>query len=123
MADLVPYLTFRDGNESLRFLTEALGFETVSVQRDDRRGVAHAELRRGEAVVMGGEGDAQAVGAPGLYLVSDDVTGVFEAAIGAGATVVYPPEETEWGTRRARFLDLDGHEWSIGSYRPGESWE
>jgi uncharacterized glyoxalase superfamily protein PhnB len=38
---------------------------------------------------------------------------------------VFPPEDTEWGTRRARLLDPEGGEWSFGSYapgRPGEGW-
>jgi uncharacterized glyoxalase superfamily protein PhnB len=30
----------------------------------------------------------------------------------------YPPEETDFGTRRYRALDPEGYEWSFGSYRP-----
>jgi len=123
MADLIPYLTFRNGEESIRFLTDGLGFEPVAVQAGEDGSVAHAELRRGEAIVMGGSGDVAAGAAPGLYLVTDDVEEAFEGAVAAGAEVVFPPEETEWGTKRARFRDLDGHEWSIGSYRPGRAWE
>jgi uncharacterized glyoxalase superfamily protein PhnB len=40
----------------------------------------------------------------------------------AGAAVGYPPEDTEWGTRRARFRDPDGHEGSVGTYQPGQAW-
>ena len=123
MPTLVPYLTFRDGDASLRFLTSALGFEIVAEQRAGDGTVAHAELRRDDAVVMGGVGEAAVGAAPGIYLVTDDVDGTFGRAVEAGASVVYPPEDTEWGTRRARFRDVDGHEWSVGSYRPGEaSW-
>jgi uncharacterized glyoxalase superfamily protein PhnB len=121
MPDLIPYLTFRHGEESLRFLVEGLGFEPITVQADAAT-IAHAELRRGDAVVMGGSGEAQVGAAPGLYLVEEDVDSAFERAIAAGAVVVYAPEETEWGTKRARLRDLDGHEWSIGSYQPGGSW-
>jgi uncharacterized glyoxalase superfamily protein PhnB len=119
---LVPYLTFHHGGESLRFLVEALGFEVVGEQRGDD-GVVHAELRRGDALVMGGDGEARAGAAPGLYLVVDDVDAVFARATAAGAEVVHEPEETEWGTRRARVRDLDGHEWSLGTYQPGhQAW-
>lgn len=41
-----------------------------------------------------------------------------ERALGAGARVVYPPEDTEFGTRRYRTLDPEGYEWSFGSYGP-----
>ncbi|MEM9566462.1 MAG: VOC family protein [Actinomycetota bacterium] len=122
MSTLVPYLTFADGNASLAFLTGVLGFEIVTEQRDDDGGVVHAELTRGDAVIMGGDGDAERGTAPGLYLAVDDVPARYEAAIAAGATVGYPPEQTEWGTWRARFVDPDGHEWSVGTYQPGQSW-
>jgi uncharacterized glyoxalase superfamily protein PhnB len=122
MATLVPYLTFRDGEASLRFLTAVLGFEVVTAQRTDDGAVMHAELRRGDALVMGGAGDAQPGAAPGLYLVVDDVDALYARAIEAGAGAGYPPEDTEWGTRRARFRDPDGHEWSVGTYQPGQSW-
>jgi uncharacterized glyoxalase superfamily protein PhnB len=125
MSDLVPYLTFRDGEASLRFLGDVLGFELIREQRDAQGGVVHAELRRGEAVIMGGEGDVVAGAAPGLYLVlagADDVDAMFERAVAAGGAVGHAPEDTEWGTRRARVRDLDGHEWSFGTYVPGQAW-
>jgi uncharacterized glyoxalase superfamily protein PhnB len=108
----------------LRFLGDVLGFELLGAQRDERGGVVHAELRRGDAVIMGGQGDGAPGVAPGLYLVladADDVASVFERAVGAGAAVGYPPETTDWGTSRARVRDVDGHEWSFGTYRPGET--
>lgn len=37
----------------------------------------------------------------------------------AGAKVVWEPHDTEFGTRRYRVLDLEGHEWNFGNYRPG----
>ena len=47
---------------------------------------------------------------------------MFERSIAAGASVGYAPEDTEWGTRRARIRDLDGREWSFGTYQPGQAW-
>ena len=122
MTSLVPYLTFQNGAASVRFLVTVLGFAVVTEQRAADGGVVHVELRRGDAVIMGGDGAHRPAATPGLYLVVDDVDELFEAALAAGATEVYPPEDTEWGTRRARLQDLDGHEWSIGTYRPGDTW-
>lgn len=119
MSGLVPYLSFRTGDASVRLMTEVLGFEIVTDHRGDDGSIWHIELRRGEAVVMGGSGDVAACRSPGIYLVTDDVEDTYARAIAAGATSVYAPQDTEWGTRRARFLDPDGHEWTIGSYRPG----
>lgn len=122
MSGLVPYLTFRSGDATVRLLTEVLGFEIVSDHRGDDGSIWHIELRRGDALVMGGSGEELPGRSPGIYLVVDDVEGVYERAIAAGATSVYPPQDTEWGTRRARFLDADGHEWTVGDYRPGGTW-
>ncbi|HEX5879342.1 MAG TPA: hypothetical protein VF468_13670 [Actinomycetota bacterium] len=41
-----------------------------------------------------------------------------QRATDAGAHSVIAPEDTAWGTRRARVLDPEGHDWSIGTYRP-----
>ncbi len=122
MATLVPYLTFRDSDATLAFLTEGLGFEMVAEQRGDGGELVHVELRRGDALVMGGSGDAAAGAAPGLYLVVDEVPERFARLLALGGREVYPPEQTEWGTWRARLTDPSGHEWTIGTYQPGQTW-
>ena len=59
--------------------------------------------------------------AHGVYVVVEDVDAHHERAVAAGAEIVYPPEATEWGTRRYRALDPEGYEWSFGSYVPGST--
>ncbi|MGB7424595.1 MAG: bleomycin resistance protein, partial [Ornithinimicrobium sp.] len=73
MASIVPYLTFHHGRKSVDFLVEALGFDVVTQQSGDDGSIIHCELRRGDAVVMGGSGEVSASAAPGLYLVVDEV--------------------------------------------------
>src|SRR5262245_54350017 len=102
MTSLVPYLSFHAGPASVKFLVDGLGFDIVTRQDSDDGGVVHVELRRRDAVVMGGDGLHRPAPTPGLYLVVDDVDALFERAIQAGATEVDPPNDTEWGTRRAR---------------------
>ncbi|HEX9226919.1 MAG TPA: hypothetical protein VF885_09765 [Arthrobacter sp.] len=43
-------------------------------------------------------------------------------ALSGGGRAVIPPENTGWGTRRARVLDPEGQEWSAGTYEPGAIW-
>jgi uncharacterized glyoxalase superfamily protein PhnB len=54
----------------------------------------------------------------GIYAYVEDVDAHFARARAGGARVVYPPEDTGWGTRRYRVLDPEGYEWGFGSYRP-----
>ncbi|WP_409332675.1 VOC family protein [Trujillonella humicola] len=130
---LVAYLSYRDAPAALRWL-QALGFDVVRRADAEDGTVAHSELRRDDVVLMISSDDAEYSRPPlvgrstggGLYLVLDDaaaVDGMYLRGIDAGGTPVFGPEDTEWGTRRARLLDPEGGEWSFGSYVPGESGE
>ncbi|RBY78979.1 bleomycin resistance protein [Geodermatophilus sp. TF02-6] len=128
-ARLFAYLSYADAPAALRWL-EAVGFAVVRRQDGPDGAVQHAEVRLGDVVVMVASDDAAytrpaLVGrstGQGLYLLVDDVDGVHARALAAGGTEVFAPEDTEWGTRRARVLDPGGTEWSFGTYEPGASW-
>ncbi|MDH2415939.1 VOC family protein [Nocardioides sp. CER19] len=131
-ARLHAYLSYRDASAGLRWL-ESVGFQVVSRQDGLDGTVQHAEVRLGEAVLMVASADAaydvpRLIGRSsggGLYLWlprSSDVDAWHGRAVGAGAVEVIAPEDTEWGTRRSRVLDPEGHEWSVGTYGPGSSW-
>ena len=123
---LAPYLSYADAPAAIAWL-EAIGFVVVVRQDAPDGRVTHSELRMDEAVVMLASDDSPYVVAPlvgtstgaGLYIVTDDVDRRFADAIRAGGAAVFPPEDTEWGARRARVLDPGGREWSFGSYQPG----
>ena len=115
--DIVPYLSYVDTPAAIDFLTRAFGLEVVQRQDAEDGSVLHCEMRHGNGVVMIGM-EARAKGSPGLYLVVRDVAAHHATAVAEGAEVVYPPEETEWGTKRRRARDPEGHEWSFGSYAP-----
>jgi uncharacterized glyoxalase superfamily protein PhnB len=129
---LHAYLRYQDAPAGLRWL-EAVGFDVVARQEDGDGRVTHAEVRLGEAVLMIASADddydvpalkGHTTGT-GLYVWlagSEDVDRWFAAAVAGGASPVFVPEFTEWHARRARVLDPEGHEWSIGTYRPGQSW-
>ena len=131
-AALHAYLSYIDAATGLSWL-EQVGFEVVSRQDGDDGSILHAEVRLGDVVLMVASADAEyevprLVGRStggGLYLWlpgSADVDAWHERAVIAGAREVIAPEDTEWGTRRSRVLDPEGHEWSVGTYRPGASW-
>ena len=128
--ELFAYMSYRDAPRALESLA-ALGFEVVARQDGVDGSVVHAEVRLGSVVLMIASDDAgyevpalkgRSTGG-GLYVRIEDVDALFGRAVAAGWQPVFGPESTEWGTRRARVLDLEGHEWSFGSYEPGQSWE
>jgi PhnB protein len=47
---------------------------------------------------------------------TDDVEGMFERAVSAGATVDSPPADAYWGARYARITDPSGHGWILSTH-------
>ncbi|KGJ71707.1 glyoxalase/bleomycin resistance protein/dioxygenase [Cryobacterium roopkundense] len=126
---LCAYLSYEDAPAALWWMTE-LGFAVVRRQDGPANEVIHAEVRLGDVVLMVASTDAAYARLPligrstgrGLYLLVDDVDGYFDRALAAGGTAVIEPEDTEWGTRRARVLDPEDTEWTFGTYEPGAAW-
>lgn len=126
MASAVPYLSYQDAPRAIDWLVR-LGFSIEARQDSPDGRVVHSEMRLDDGVLMVASDDepytvppliGQSTGA-GVYLVTDDVDELFRRALDAGGTEVIEPEDTPWGSRRARVLDPCGREWSFGSYRPG----
>jgi uncharacterized glyoxalase superfamily protein PhnB len=127
--DDAKLFAYRDAGAAIGWL-EAIGFEVVSREDAEDGSVRHCEVRLGGAVVMLSSYDADYEVPPlegnstgqGLYLLVGDVPAIHEAAVAAGGTSVFAPEQTEWGSTRSRVLDPEGLEWSFGTYEPGKSW-
>ena len=130
-ARLAAYLSYRDAPAALRRM-QAVGFTVLRQAGGGDGTVTHAEVRCDDVVLMVASYDADYRRAPlagpstgsGLHLVLDDAADVddrFARRVAAGGTAVLAPQDTEWGTRRARVLDPEGQEWSSGTYAPGST--
>ena len=126
---LFAYLSYRDAPAALDWF-QALGFTVVARQDGADGTVIHSEVRLGSAVLMVASYDAdydvaalkgRSTGS-GRYLWVAEVDALHERAVRAGGREVFAPESTEWGTRRSRVLDPEGHAWSFGTYQPGQGW-
>lgn len=133
MTTLHSYFSYVDAPTALAWLEKAFGFETTMRWDDERGGVAHAELRLGDAAIMVFSDDGQSYDHPrpksndtvghGTHLALPDdaaVDAMWERALAAGAVPVLKPESTEWGNYRCRVRDPEGYEWSFGTHKPGE---
>ncbi|WP_193105763.1 VOC family protein [Brachybacterium sp. FME24] len=132
-ATLSLFTLYRDPVAAVRWLVDAFGFEVTACFGAQEGTIDHAELRLGDAVVMvqaAAEGqlaspvvDGSTVRAPVLSLDDEkDVDALYARVAAAGATTLRSPETTPWGNYRFEVLDPEGHQWSVGSYRPGQSW-
>src|SRR4051794_413710 len=117
-------MSVRDAEAMMRWLG-AIGFIEHATYRDesDPSVVVHAEWLwpGGGGIMFGSRRDGGAldnVGRSAAYLVTDDPDAVFDRAVAAGATVVRPMVEQDYGGRGGSVEDPEGNHWSFGSYQP-----
>jgi uncharacterized glyoxalase superfamily protein PhnB len=119
-------LSYRDAPAGIDFLKKAFGFEEkLVVTGDDGRDVHHAELRwTGPGGIMLGsyiEGAGEFAGRPpgtaSIYVVTDQPDALCERAVAAGAKLVRPLRDEDYGSRGFTVSDPEGNLWSFGTYK------
>jgi uncharacterized glyoxalase superfamily protein PhnB len=119
-----PSLNYDDPHAAIKFLV-ALGFAETAVHNDEQGRVAHAELRwpEGGGIMLGQAGRADSefsqmpTGCASLYIVTDDPDGAHERATTAGAELVRPLRDEDYGSRGFSVRDPEGNILSFGTYR------
>jgi uncharacterized glyoxalase superfamily protein PhnB len=122
-------LQYRDASAAIEWLERAFGFKPGLVVRNDDGTVGYSQLWAGDSCISvspAGKDDALRRTTPEraggvtqlLYLVVDDVDSHYQRAIAAGAEIVYPLTEQDYGGKDYGCRDPEGHAWSFGTYRP-----
>jgi uncharacterized glyoxalase superfamily protein PhnB len=119
----VPYLAYADAPAAIEFLCRAYGFR-VAHRADTSDGtVGHAELLLGDAVVMlssarpetGFHSPLALDGVHGqVWCEVEDIDAHYAHAYEAGAVVIGPPTDQDFGFRSYRAVDPEGHRWDFG---------
>jgi PhnB protein len=122
---VTPYLIVDGASDAIDFYTSVLG-ATERMRMDAPGGrIGHAELEIGDSVVMladenpemNARGPTAFGGSPvSLMVYVEDVDGVFERALEAGAKELRPVENQFYGDRLGAFEDPFGHEWNVASH-------
>lgn len=115
---ITPYLYYEDVSEALKFLAKAFGFKKFGRPTRKAGKINHAVMKSGDDVVMMGRPPSvyrnprrlgQAT--QSLYITIAEVDKHFERAKKAGARILEPPGDTEYGHRRYGAEDPEGHQW------------
>lgn len=134
--DLIPYLIVRDAEASIKFYRDAFGFEAGTISKDDKGNIMHVEMTRGPVLIMFcPEGAFESAGkdantrtpvkAPktqgitmpiNLYMYCEDTNKLYAQAIKNGAISKMEPNDAFWGDRYCAVTDIDGYEWSFGTF-------
>src|SRR5262245_10516831 len=120
--NIFPALRCTDAGAEIDWLHRAFGFETDAVHTAPDGGIAHAQLHLGAGVV--GVSSAH-LGQPdhpwtkvrqGIYVCVHDVDAHHDRAKAAGAEIVLPLTNMDYGSREYSARDLGGHLWGFGTY-------
>ena len=121
---VTPYLIVSGAARALDFYTQVFG-ATELMRLAGPNGVAHAEMRIGDSVVMladespdmGYKGPVALGGSPvSLMLYVADVDATFQRAIAAGAVQQRPVKDQFYGDRSGTLEDPFGHVWTVATH-------
>ena len=131
---LWPTLRSHNARALIDFLIEAFGFvEKFVVTNEDGTEIVHAQLLwpLGGGVMLGdidmhtervdssGRGSFDDIAPPGpvsIYVVTGGPDDLHDRAVEAGAEIVLPLFDEEYGSRGFSCKDIDGNLWSFGTY-------
>ena len=120
-ATLAPLLNVRSGGQAVAFYKAAFGAEEIFVLDNDGGVVAHlaiggADFWLADESPQHQNPSPETLGGSSvrLILTVDDPDAVFARAVAAGARVVWPVADQDYGWRVGRLADPFGHHWEIG---------
>ena len=119
---IIPYLFYSDVPAALDFLGRAFGFEE-EMRTGTPSGGMHGEASfQGQLVMMGQGAHERSLRTPldagaatmGVFVYLEDVDKHYEVAKAAGAKIVHPPKDVDYG-RTYSAVDPEGHPWFFTS--------
>ncbi|CPR09988.1 glyoxalase/bleomycin resistance protein/dioxygenase [Mycobacterium bohemicum DSM 44277] len=113
---VIPVLVYPDVRAAVDWLTAAFGFTERTRIGDSHR--AQMSVGAGGAVIVADAAGERQPPRPEsvtheIKVRVDDVAAQFERARAAGATVLEPPTDREYGERECTVADLAGHRWQF----------
>ena len=130
--NVISAMRYREAQAAIEFLCNAFGFERQAVYIGPDGSIAHAQLTFGDGMIMIGshphEGEygkwvqppqtREAVNTHGLYVIVSDADAHHARTKAAGAHILLPPTDQDYGGRDYTCRDLEGFVWTFGTYDP-----
>lgn len=122
---IFPVLRYKEARAAIDWLIRAFGFEMQAEHVGPGGTIAHAELRFRSGVIGVSSMTAATAGNPwsavrqGIYVCVDDPDTHHDRARAAGADIVMPLRDMDYGSREYAARDLEGYLWGFGTYDMG----
>ena len=133
---VIPALRYRNAHAAIEWLCGVIGFSRHAVYEEKNGTIGHAELTlNGGMIMLGSAKDDEhshkfkspdelgGVETRSVYIVVPDVEAVHASAVAAGAEIIRPLQNTNYGSREFAVKDPEGHSWSLGTYDPWAAHE
>ena len=118
-----PVLHYADLDKAVAYLTDTFGFTEHVVHRDAQGNPMYAELELDGCYVGVGQTSPEAsvfdLGPAAYYVALDDPDAMHALASKAGAEIVMPLVDQEYGSREFAARDYEGNVWCFGTHRAG----
>jgi PhnB protein len=119
---VAPLLSVRRGASAIDFYKRALGAEELLRIENDKGEVVARMAVDGAEFWLADESpqhsnfspESLGGGSVRMVLTVENPDAVFDRAVAAGATVVWPVADQHYGWRVGRIVDPFGHHWEIG---------
>jgi PhnB protein len=120
-----PYLIVKGASEAIEFYKRAFGATEMLRMADPQGRIGHAEIKIGDSMIMladehpsmGYRGPHSLGGSSvSILLYLEDVDGVFERAVKAGAKTQRPVANQFYGDRSGTLEDPFGHVWTVATH-------
>lgn len=126
---VIPTLRYNDAKAAIDWLCETFGFTRHLVVEDTDGGIAHAQLRFGNGMIMLGSARDDEFGrqqrpptegavTQSAYIAVADIDEHYTRAVAAGAAIVSDIKDEAHGGRSYSCRDPQGHLWNFGDYDP-----
>jgi uncharacterized glyoxalase superfamily protein PhnB len=118
-------MRYDHGAAAIDWLVAALGFETHADHRGSDGAVVHADLRFGTSVIGVSSVSASPPDSPwggvrqGVFVRIANPDDYHDRAKAAGAEIVSPLRDMDYGSRDFSLRDPGGHFWGFGTYDTG----
>lgn len=114
---ITPYLLVTGVPALLEFLQKAFDAELLKTETRDDGSIMHAEVRIGNSMLMAGEASADFAPMPAsIYLYVEDCDAVYQRALRAGGSAVFPIADLPSGERYGGVRDVSGNVWWIATH-------
>ena len=124
---ITPAFRANDAQALIDWLCDTIGFTQRMIVPDGNGGIAHAELEWRESLVMLGSARGHAdyldetIGKASISMTAesnDQVDDLYRRIQKAGAPIVTPLEDTDYGSHGFTTRDPEGNFWHFGTYDP-----